>query len=155
MSNKIYLVTTDCTMNYPHQVILSITAEEAEEIQQEINGTLSYVSEFTSYAGDIFLSSNAIVGARDITDEVELLLSVIVHNRVCRRCRGLLLFSFVPDYMYQCVHHNEDLYEIETAEWEGKFNKTQIQRFLEDFYSQNTISIDDVRQWKKTWRNKK
>ena len=34
--------------------------------------------------------------------------------------------------------------------WEGEFDKEQIQLFLIDFYSQDTISIDDVRQWKKT-----
>lgn len=39
--------------------------------------------------------------------------------------------------------------------WEGEFDKEQIQLFLDDFYSQDNISIDDVRQWKKTWRNKK
>lgn len=153
--NMVYLITTDCTMNYPYQVILSVTAEEAEEIQMEIDGNLRYVTDFTSYARDISLSSNAIVSARDITEEVELLLSVIEPNRVCRRCEGLLLPSFSLDYTYQCVHHNEDLYEIETANWEGEFDKEQIQLFLDDFYSQDNISIDDVRQWKKTWRNKK
>ena len=138
---SVFLCEIDNTIfNYPERVILLLSKDDETHLIEELNGTATSIYEFDTIGCDLTVPSNVISSAEDITEEVLLLKKSIVKGRVCARCKSLLLPSFVEGYSFQCPHHDEDLYAIETVA--GQYTPAKFQDFLLDFFNNPNLNSD-------------
>lgn len=138
---SVFLCEIDNTIfNYPERVILLLSKDDDKHLQEEINGTATSVYEFNTIGCDLSVPSNVITSAEDITEKVLLLKDALIKGRVCARCQSLLLPSFVDGYSFQCPHHDEDLFTIETVA--GQYTPAKFQDFLLDFFNNQNLNND-------------
>lgn len=140
---SVYLCEIDnTTFNYPERVILLLSKDDETHLIEELNGTATSIYEFYTLGCDLSVPSNVIASAEDITEKVLLLKEALIQGRVCARCKSLLLPSFVEGYSFQCPHHNEDLFTIETVA--GVYTPAKFQNFLLDFFNNPNLNNDNT-----------
>ena len=71
-------------------------------------------------------------------NEVLILKEALIQGRVCARCQSLLLPSSVDGYSFQCPHHDENLFTIETIA--GEYTPVKFQEFLLDFFYNSNLN---------------
>lgn len=139
----VFLCDIDNTIfNYPERVILLLSKDDETHLIEELNGTATSIYEFDTIGCDLTVPSNVISSAEDVTEKVLILKEALIQGRVCARCQSLLLPSFVDGYSFQCPHHDEDLYAIETVA--GQYTPVKFQEFLLDFFNNPNLNSDDI-----------
>lgn len=134
-----YLCEIDnTTFNYPERVILLLSKDDTKHLKEELNGTATSIYEFNTIGCDLSVPSNVISSAEDITEKVLILKEALIQGRVCARCQSLLLPSSVDGYSFQCPHHDEDLFTIETIA--GEYTPVKFQEFLLDFFYNSNLN---------------
>ena len=128
------------TFNYPERVVLLLSNDDEKNLRKELNGTAKSIFEFDTIGCDFTVPSNVISSAEDITEKVLILKEALIQGRVCARCQSLLLPSFVEGYSFQCPHHDEDLFTIETLA--GEYTPVKFQEFLLDFFENSNLNND-------------
>lgn len=140
---SVYLCEIDnTTFNYPEIVILLLSKDDTKHLKEELNGTATSIYEFNTIGCDLSVPSNVISSAEDITEKVLILKDALIQGRVCARCQSLLLPSFVHGYSFQCPHHDEDLFAIETVA--GVYTPAKFQDFLLDFFNNPNLNNDNT-----------
>lgn len=134
----VYYILTDGANNYPESAFLLISKYEESLLHKEMEGTLGTIVDFDTVGCDMSIPSNIIVSATNITDEARFIKDSLVQGRLCSRCKSLLLPSFSEEYEYQCLHHDEDLYGVETVC--GEYTPIAFQRLLSDIYKRQDSS---------------
>lgn len=137
---SVFLCEIDNTFNYPEKVILLLSKDDTKHLKEELNGTATSIYEFNTIGCDLTVPSNVISSAEDVTEKALLLKKSIVKGRLCARCKSLLLPSFVEGYSFQCPHHDEDLFAIETVA--GQYTPAKFQDFLLDFFENPNLNND-------------
>lgn len=141
---SVFLCEIDNTIfNYPERVILLLSKDDDKHLQEELNGTATSIYEFNTIGCDLSVPSNVISSAEDITEKVLILKDALIQGRVCARCQSLLLPSSVDGYTFQCPHHDEDLFTIETIA--GEYTPVKFQEFLLDFFNNSNLNINELK----------
>lgn len=136
----VWVCTTTEDSPYPEDVLLLISRGEERCLKAHLDNpsTVAAVgTTFSTLGCDMEIPLTAIASGEDVTEKVRALRTWIIPNRVCARCKGLLLPSRIPGYKFQCVHHDEDLVSFETVS--GEYTPQAFQRFLLEFFSNENM----------------
>ena len=60
-----------------------------------------------------------------------LVYELLVNNRRCKICNMPVLRSLLPQYKYQCLHCDEDLFEFETVKSPEGCTESEKAKLLE------------------------
>lgn len=141
----VWLCKTTSGSPYPEDVLLLISRGEESYLTAHLAqlggqfpaAVAAVGTTFSTLGCDMEIPLTAIASGEDVTEKVRALRTWIAPNRVCARCKGLLLPSRLPGYTYQCAHHDEDLVSFETVS--GKYTPEAFQRFLLEFFSNENM----------------
>ena len=128
-----------------YDVVLTVPASQSHFLRDHIHQlgaafpphVFSNEITFSTVGCNMDVPLKAIVEGEEITSQARALRTWIIPNRVCARCKGLLLPSRIPGYKFQCVHHDEDLVSFETVS--GEYTPQAFQRFLLEFFSNENM----------------